>query len=657
MATVSKSSTSYNLSTSSDSENEIRSNNIKLDSAKIHFNKTLNTELASSLSRQTTNNSLRYFKKLKRKKPTYESDSSFLSYTLNPSEDKYNLSGLKNVSNYKKKKHGFKNKNTVNRNSIDLNKEFANAVFESSSDSDFPDLKYLRIISKNKEINTSSVSKESKQNESYSSLTDKKRSTSIDISNIAENISNDLESSMSSDVTDFGFSHVKTDSVNFQQKYLYTNNELNLDQLLSDCSLSDVLIVRKENGSDTNSQFYPTPDTDNSIIQIKTPLDISLDICDEIIKQQPSNNIINVPDLVDNKATEVEQTKMVDKIETFKPELKLNNDDSNSNEAKSFSKQRSNSQLTIEESVISEPVCNHCNRSSKLKIKKISHTKIRNTKRNKLKSSLEKTLGSTSDILRIKKSCDKKKIKNCVKTNETVEDIGLEYDTGKDNYMVELPNGAIVPVFLSTLKPKHVKKLCACGIPTTDIPLYWSESFHNLLHQNIYKLRFIGNILDDDTVNIKQNDLFFRILMLCENHYNNKNIKKSIKDVDDFVCLEYGISNTNIQSNKYSTYLAILPNFKVIGYLEVEPIQKAYELTNDERYSDNTTVSVKFGVSKVWTFIKYRHKNIDINLLETFCKKNNLQKKDLAFSLDGCQGIQFIQKYTGNKNILIYNEL
>jgi len=302
---------------------------------------------------------------------------------------------------------------------------------------------------------------------------------------------------------------------------------------------------------------------------------------------------------------------------------------------------------------MSEQICNHCNRSSKSKTKNASHSKIKNTKRSKLRSHITTR---TSDILRIKKSCDNKIIKKCTKINENVEDIGLEYDTGKDNYMVELPNGAVVPVFLSTLKPKQVKKLCACGITTSDIPLYWSESFHDILHQNIYKLRFSGDISDDDTVNIKQNDLFFRILMLCENHYNNENIKKSIKDVDNFVCLEYGISNISIQSQRYYTYLAVLPNFKVIGYLEVKPLQKAYLLTNDEQYSGNTTVPVKFGVSKIWAIIKYRHRNVGINLLETFCEKNNVQKTDLAFFLDGCQGIQFIQEYTGNKNILIYNE-
>jgi len=653
MASLSKSST-FNLSTSSDSENEIRTN-IKLDTAKMDFDKTFNTELPSSLTRQTTNNSLRYFKKLKRKKPIYESDSSSLSNTLNSPKDKlYNLPDSKNVSNYKKKKLGLKNKNTVYGNTIDLNKEFANA-FESSSDSDFPDLKYLRAITKNEEINTSPASKDSRQNKSYSSSTSKKRPTSINISNIAENISNGLESSISSDVTDLGFAHVNTDSVNFQQKNAYTHNELNLDHILSDCSLSDVLFVRKDN-SDLKSQFDPTPGTDTSIIRTKSPLNISLEIDDdELLSQQPSNAIINVPDLIYNEAAKFEQNKTVNEIEIFEPELLLNNEDSNSNEAKSFSEQKSNSHVSTEESVSSEQICNHCNHSSKPKVKNSSHSKIKNTIQSKLRSHVT-TLTSTSDILRIKKSCDKKIIKNCAKINETVEDIGLEYDTSKDNYMVELPNGAVVPVFLSTLKPKHVKKLCACGITISDIPLYWSESFHDILHQNIYKLRFSGDISADDTVNIKQNDLFFRILMLCENRYNNENIKKSIKDVDDFVCLEYGISSISIQSYRYSTYLAVLPNFKVIGYLEVKPIQKAYVLNNEEQYSGNTIVPVKFGVSKIWAFIKYRHKNVDTNLLDTFCEKNNVQKKDLAFFLDGCQGIQFIQEYTGNKNVLIYNE-
>ncbi|XP_016656924.1 uncharacterized protein LOC107882699 [Acyrthosiphon pisum] len=650
MASFSKSST-FNLSTSSDSENEIRTN-IKLDSAKIDFVKTFNTELPSSLTRQTTNNSLRYFKKLKRKKPIYDSDSSSLSYTLNSSKDKlYNLPDSKNVSNYKKKKFGLKNKNTVYSNTIDLNKEFANAL-ESSSDSDFPDLKYLRATTTNKEINTSPASKDSRQNKSYSSLTSKKRPTSINISNIAENISNGLASSISSDVTDLGFSHINTDSVNFQPKNIYTHDELNLDQILSDCSLSDVLFVRKDN-SDLKSQFDSTPGTaDTSIIKrTKSPLNISLEIDDvELLSQQPSNTIIDVPDLTDYEAAKVEQNKTVNEIEILKPELKLDSEDFNSNEAKS------NSHVSTEESVISEKICNHCNRTNKSTIKNSSHSKKKNTIRSKLRSHVT-TLTSTSDILRIKKSCDNKIIKNCAKINETVEDIGLEYDTSKDNYMVELPNGAVVPVFLSTLKPKHVKKLCACGITIPDIPLYWSESFHDILHQNIYKLRFSGDISDDTTVNIKQNDLFFRILMLCENRYNNENIKKSIKDVDDFVCLEYGISNISIQSYRYSTYLAVLPNFKVIGYLEVKPIQKAYILNNEEQYSGNTIiVPVKFGVSKIWAFIKYRHNNVDINLLDTFCEKNNVQKKDLAFFLDGCQGIQFIQEYTGNKNVLVYNE-
>ena len=150
-----------------------------------------------------------------------------------------------------------------------------------------------------------------------------------------------------------------------------------MDQLLSDCSLSDVLFIRKDN-SDLKSQFCPTSDTD-SIIRMKSPLNINLETCDELLPQQPSNAIINVSDIINNTASEVEQNKTVNETDIFKPK-QLNNEDFNRSETKSFSKQSSNSQKSIEESTISEAVCNHCNCSSKLKIKNTSHTKIKNTK-------------------------------------------------------------------------------------------------------------------------------------------------------------------------------------------------------------------------------------------------------------------------------------
>lgn len=672
----SKSSTSNIMSTSSDSENEIR-NKITYDTIKVDFEKTFKTGLASNLSRQTLNNSLRNFKKLKRKKNLHTASDTQLenkyapsSYSFNPSKIYHNLSHSKNESTYSNKKLKYQNKNSAFFKSVKSNKEFAIAI-ESSSDSDIPDLKYIKLISKDKEINTS-VSSESIHTRQSKLYSNNKISSVYDSSNF-----NSASSSSSNS------SQVKMGSANFKNKTNY-GTELNLDELLLDCSLSDVLFIRKDDGG-MDSQLYPTLNTDdNSFIQIKSkspkylPLDNSFKVDDDSnLPQNPPNVIINIPDLMSNETDD----NHVDTMETDEQEHKLNNENFKVIKKKSFINEfdlnepvtRPNFYGSYEESIASigsgssEPVCKYCNRSSKIKVDisnsshKSSETNDHtNNKLSKSKPLHQKTISNNWDVLRLRKSYNTKKLRNRNSSTNIVEDIGLEYDTNKDNFMVELPNGNLVPEFLSTLKVKQVKKLCACGVTSSEIPLIWDEKHHDILHQNIYKLWFKGNIIENntiDSINFKQNDLFYRILILNSNHYNEESISKSIKDIDDFVCLEYGISKYTFQFHENSTYfLAILPNYKVIGYLEVKPIKKAYRYIDDTQPLEETAI-VKFGVSKIWVLIKYRNKNVDINLLNTFCEKKNIQKEDLAFSLNGCQGITFIQKYTGNKHIFIYNEI
>lgn len=770
----SNSSISYNISTSSESENEIKSN-INYNTVKLNVNKDhipFRTSLASSLSRQTSNNSLRYFKRLKRNSNLYQSETqlknkySATPYFLKSSKANYNLPDSKNLPNYKRQKTNIKNKNIARSNSIDLNKEFVNA-FESSSSSDFPDIKYLKFISKNKEFSSSPDSKESKPNKSYSSLKNKKRPTVKNSTNNNKNKQFELLTSSNSPE----FSREKIDFSNMPNT---SNNELNFDGLVSDCSLSDVFFIRK---NDRNSKSYSTLNTDNSFLRMKSlspkplPLNISLGIndepvsqklknvtinisnlfndvnaenkqnqiinenekygqerilplninlrkySDELLPENPSNDTINISGLMNedtenepnqiikndietdyqeyvlsneyskvnksklsnvtiyvpaliNKDTENETNPVVNTIRTDNQKCILSNEQSKVNESKLFSdeiiiknkpKPTSNFFKSVEET--SKHCCSHkcpCVLKNNIKNTKHINSELKNKnnkKQYKSKRLQKKPLANTCsmDVLRIKKKIDMKKIRNHCSTNKT-EDIGLEYDTNKDNYMVELPNGALVPAFLSTLKPKYVKKICACGITITEIPSSWSESFHNILHQNIHKLRFKGNIPENDIIHFKQNGLLYKILILHMNNYNDENIVNSIKNVDDFVNLEYGISKTNTKSYEHLTYLAILPNYKVIGYLQVQLIQRAYTFTSDEYAPSEITIPAKFGISKIWVLIKYRNKNVDINLLETFCKKENFQKKHLAFSLAGCQGIQFIQEFTGSKNILIYSE-
>lgn len=667
MNSFSKSSTSYDMSTSSESENEIR-NKITFDTIKVDFEKTFKMGLSSSLTRQSLNQSSRNVKKLKRKKilPTAsgtlrENEYSPLSYSFNRSKTNHKSSNSKNVSTYNSTKYQCLTNNTELLKSVDLNKEFAIAI-ESSSDSDVPDLKYLKLIPKDTEINTSSISNESRQSKPYSI---KKKTSIYDSSNF-----NSTSSSPSN------FSQINTESAKFKNKNNH-NIELNLDELLLDCSLSDILLIRKDDG-DIDSQLCATLDTsDNSFIRMKSkspkPLTLnnSFRVDDDSQPEQLSNVIINIPDFMNNEI-EVKHNKTVDSINIDGQQHELINEHCKVikkklllNEVDIEPAMKSNSNRSVEESITSvgsEPICKYCKRSSKLKIdsNNCSH-KSSNMNYNKSKKlSKSKLISNNSDVLRLRKSYDTKKLRNRNSSTNIVEDIGLEYDTSKDNYMVELPNGTLVPEFLSTLKPKHVKKFCACGITPSEIPLTWDEKLHDILHQNIHKLWFKGNIIEHNTINsinFKLNDLFYRILILNANHYNEESISKSIENVDDFVCLEYGISKYGSLTHKNSTYfLAILPNFKVIGYLEIKPIKKAYRFTDNTQPLEETAV-VSFGVSKIWVLIKYRNKNIDINLLNTFCERENIQKEDLAFSLNGCQGITFIQKYTGNKNIFIYNEI
>lgn len=667
MAFFSNSSTSSNMSINSDSENEIQ-NNVTFNSVKLNFNKTYSpfkTSLVSNLSRQTSNNSLKYFKKLKNKQTFHESElqhdkySTSSSYSLRSSKIKSNLPKLKTKLNNKKKKHSLKNTSSPNSKYIDVNKEFAYA-FESSSDSNSPDIKYLKLISKNEEISNSSAIRELKQSKSYLSLTNGKHSK-VNSSKNNNRHNNYLESSMSS--SSFELSQANIDSNNLNKR---SNKELNLDELLSDCSmsdcsLSDILFVRKDDGSNRNSLFYPTSDIDDSILHLKktptqSPLisNVSLGVIDELPLQPPSNIIIDIPDLIN----ENKQNQTINEIEIDKQKTKTNNEKLEVNQSKSsLSKINLNEPKPISNSFkqIENSICSESHNKLKSNFKKTSHniSKIKRKEKKNQKESKRSSLKTLTNAPKVlKKSFNAKKIKNNIAT----EDIGLLYDTDKDNYMVELPSGAVVPAFLATLKPKHVKILCVCGITKSEIPSFWSESFHEMLHINIYKLRFKGKLPENDVINFKQNDLSYKIVMLCANHYNDKNIKQTIKDVNDFINLEYGISEAGVQLYEHSTYLAVLPNLKIIGYLKVKPIQAAYTLINDEYLSENT-VPAKFGVSKIWALIKYRNKNVDVNLLETFREKENLKKEDMAFSLCGCQNVQFIQKYTENKNTLIFNKL
>jgi len=656
--------------TSSESENENENrNNIALNSDEI-FN--LKNSSDSSLSHQMSYKSFKYFKKLKRKntfhdsEPQHKNKYSTSPYSVKSLNTKHTLPESKNVSNNKKKKQlsNCKNSNHAYSNSTDLNKELPYTL-KSSPDFDPSNSIYLKLVSKNDE--TSPVGKKLRPNKSYSSSTNKEQPI-VDSSINNNNLNEHFASSTSSN--SFDMSQMNIDSEFIKKK---KNQELDLKELLHDCSLSSMLFASKDSGDSSsshsssiyrNSQSYISADIDTSFSQMELtstqlPLrsNVSLGIIDDTLAQEQSN-VINFPELINDDNEDLQS-----KTEIGEQSFTLNHEHSKVNQSNLLSDEVCSNELTSEPklnvftsnySVNLESPCSNCERcSSRLKNNSKNTSHISEKKKKKLSESKHshlKTLTNIPDDLRIKKFIHKKNTNHS--TSIVENDIGLQYDTDKDNYMVELPNGAVVPAFLSTLKPKYAKKLCACGTTMEEIPESWSESFHNILHSNIYKLRFVGNFPENDIVKLKHNNLSYRIVMFSVNDYNDENIKKSITNVDDFVCLEYGIPKMKIHSLKQFTYLAVLTNLKVIGYLEVEPIKNAFILTHDEQFSE--IVPAKFGISKIWVLIKYKDKNVDINLLETFRKKEKLQKEDMAFSLSGCQGVQFLKKYYEKENVLVY---
>ncbi|XP_050534130.1 uncharacterized protein LOC126901590 [Daktulosphaira vitifoliae] len=165
--------------------------------------------------------------------------------------------------------------------------------------------------------------------------------------------------------------------------------------------------------------------------------------------------------------------------------------------------------------------------------------------------------------------------------------------------MVELKYGTLVPAFLTNVSPKSTKRLCLCGVTNSEIPTSWTESFHNNLHKNIYKLRFTGDVHEVDLRTIKENDLSYFIFSI-NNNVKDEKLLTTLKNIKDYVNLEHGIVEKNVLISSRVTYLAVLPCLKVIGYLEVEPLK---------------TATVKFSVHTIWVAISYKKKNVKTNLL------------------------------------------
>lgn len=205
---------------------------------------------------------------------------------------------------------------------------------------------------------------------------------------------------------------------------------------------------------------------------------------------------------------------------------------------------------------------------------------------------------------------------------------------------------------ISNLKLKKNDKRCLCGIFPSQVPSSWDNSLHKSLHTNLHKLRFNSQITQKNMV-IKCNDngFMYDIIKITKNCDIDGNLKLTLKNVQDFINLELNYSKNTITSY-YSIFLAVNPDSKVIGYLEVESLNSACIYQNN-RFSDDL-IAVKFGVSKLWVMVKFRNNRVATRLLKQLCQDENLKTNDIAFAFHGNHGISFIKKFFANDSILIY---
>ncbi|KAL5233817.1 hypothetical protein ACI65C_001227 [Semiaphis heraclei] len=204
---------------------------------------------------------------------------------------------------------------------------------------------------------------------------------------------------------------------------------------------------------------------------------------------------------------------------------------------------------------------------------------------------------------------------------------------------------------ISNLKPKKIEKPCRCGIYPSQVPSSWNDSLHTTLHKSLNKLQFKSQVTVNIASKINLNGFLFDIIKVTEN-CDDLSLRLTLKNIQDFIHLEIDCSKRSINNLDHTIFLAVNPKFKIIGYLETEPLKNACIYQNNQLSTN--LIAVKFGISKLWVMVKYRNNGIATKLLNQFCDEENLKTSDIAFAYHGNHGIAFIKKYFANNSVLIY---
>ncbi|CAK8692485.1 N-acetyltransferase ESCO1-like [Clavelina lepadiformis] len=158
-----------------------------------------------------------------------------------------------------------------------------------------------------------------------------------------------------------------------------------------------------------------------------------------------------------------------------------------------------------------------------------------------------------------------------------------------------------------------------------------------------------------------------RILKIFPN--DPKYAMKKVDEIQSIIDTDLGFNVESSAENRSTkvTYLYVSENNQIVGCLIAESISYAYRLLPCEASEmaamacSSNAERVACGISRLWTYLPYRHRGIATRLLDalrsTYTLGLLLECDQIAFSDPTMDGRKFASKYCKTKQFLTYNKL
>lgn len=140
-----------------------------------------------------------------------------------------------------------------------------------------------------------------------------------------------------------------------------------------------------------------------------------------------------------------------------------------------------------------------------------------------------------------------------------------------------------------------------------------------------------------------------------------KYMLRKIDDLFSIADLELGIGQNVYSSLKPTSIFLIYVTVdkRIGGFVSAHEIDKANEVINDEGLVDESkSLPAEIGITRLWVHSNYRRMKIASEMLDTlrarFIPNRIIPKSGIAFTDPTDDGKKFVQNYTGNSNLLVF---